>query len=289
MANVPLVSVIVPTFNRAHTIIETLKSIVSQTYHNWECLVIDDNSVDGTSELIEEYTRQDSRIKIQRTPKNGGPSLAKNLGLSLAMGEYIQFLDSDDLICPFKFESQLKFLSIHKNVDIVYSGSRYFESARPNELLIYGRGGFLGQVEITMYDQHVLRSVLVRNPFVTSAPLYRKSVIEKVGGFDANLMSLEDWDFQIRCAAAGMVFHFQGYTPDIGTHIRLHDNSLMRNEASLRVSYESLVEKHRELDKYDIFPKKIKLSPMAAMRKKLLLFTPPILVIFYLKFIKRSQ
>lgn len=114
------VSVIIPTYNRAHTIKVALDSVLNQTYSNWECLVIDDGSTDNTEILMSDYIRQDNRIKYLIRPgfKTKGAATCRNIGLDHITGDYIQFLDSDDYIAHNKFESQLKLLE-NENVSTI--------------------------------------------------------------------------------------------------------------------------------------------------------------------------
>ncbi|TDN89150.1 glycosyl transferase family 2 [Salegentibacter sp. 24] len=106
-----LVSIIIPSYNRHDFLSETLESVVLQTYKNWECIVVDDGSLDYTQELIEFYLKKDERIKFFCRPetKQKGASSCRNFGLSKAKGELIQFLDSDDLLGRTKLEEQVKF------------------------------------------------------------------------------------------------------------------------------------------------------------------------------------
>ncbi|MEL1252655.1 glycosyltransferase family 2 protein [Flavobacterium sp. DGU38] len=109
--NYPLVSIIIPTYNRADVIGETLDSVALQTYQNWECIIIDDRSIDNTYEIIENYLKNDSRFKfIKKDFGDKGASASRNLGLKNANGKYIQFLDSDDILHPEKIEHQINLL-----------------------------------------------------------------------------------------------------------------------------------------------------------------------------------
>lgn len=107
-----LVSIIIPTYNRAHLIGETLDSVLAQTYSNWECIVVDDGSSDDTHILLGEYSNRDSRFSYIVKPADikKGASISRNLGLKIAKGEFIQFLDSDDILAPNKIEVQLDLL-----------------------------------------------------------------------------------------------------------------------------------------------------------------------------------
>ncbi|MFN4762864.1 glycosyltransferase family 2 protein [Gillisia sp. Q332] len=103
-------SIIIPTYNRAHFLGETLEAVIAQTYQNWECIVIDDGSYDNTEEIISSYSDKDQRIKFYPRPatRKKGASACRNFGLEKSKGELIQFLDSDDLLANDKLEKQVK-------------------------------------------------------------------------------------------------------------------------------------------------------------------------------------
>ncbi len=108
----PLISIIIPTYNRAYVIGETLDSVLAQTYSNWECIVVDDGSNDNTEEIIKSYSEKDNRIQFYQRPisKKKGASTCRNYGLEKYKGEFVQYLDSDDLLDASKFTEQLKIL-----------------------------------------------------------------------------------------------------------------------------------------------------------------------------------
>ncbi len=105
----PLVSIIIPTFNRAHLIGETLDSVLAQTYTNWECIVVDDGSTDETNKLLATYCEKDARFQYPHRPNDRpkGANACRNYGFELSKGEYIQYLDSDDLISQNKIKAQV--------------------------------------------------------------------------------------------------------------------------------------------------------------------------------------
>lgn len=110
MNNWNFVSIITPTYNCAQFIGETIKSIKSQTYKNWEMLIVDDCSTDNTKKIVEQFQKDDSRIKYYCLPKNSGAAEARNEALRRAKGKWIAFLDSDDLWTTEKLEKQIKFM-----------------------------------------------------------------------------------------------------------------------------------------------------------------------------------
>src|SRR5690554_5799485 len=112
----PLVSIIIPTFNRAHLIGETLDSVLAQTYHNWECIVVDDGSTDNTDEVMAEYIAKDARFQYHHRPavKSKGANACRNYGFEKSKGAYIQWFDSDDLMHPEKIAIKAKYAITEK-------------------------------------------------------------------------------------------------------------------------------------------------------------------------------
>ncbi|QTY28145.1 glycosyltransferase family 2 protein [Flavobacterium sp. CS20] len=112
MTQNPLVSVIIPTYNRAHLIGETLDSVLAQTYQNWECIIVDDGSTDNTDEVVGAYVKKDQRFKYFHRPDEHlpGGNGARNYGFKMSQGEYVNWLDSDDLFSENKIEEQLKLI-----------------------------------------------------------------------------------------------------------------------------------------------------------------------------------
>src|SRR5262245_6278913 len=113
----PLVSIIVPTYNYGHLISETLACLQSQSYENWEALVVDDGSTDNTAAVVAAAAASDPRIHYFKQ-ENQKQAAARNRGLSHSQGSYVQFLDSDDLLERRKLELHIKFLEQHPDIDI---------------------------------------------------------------------------------------------------------------------------------------------------------------------------
>lgn len=106
-----LVSIITPTYNCAKFIARTLDSVQAQTYQNWEMIIVDDRSQDNTKEIVEEYMKNDSRIKYHLLDENSGAAVARTEAMKLAKGSYMAFLDSDDIWMPDKLERQIKWMN----------------------------------------------------------------------------------------------------------------------------------------------------------------------------------
>lgn len=229
MSSPSLVSVIVPSYNYGHVIGQTLESLLAQTYPHWECVVVDDGSPDDTGAAVARYAERDRRIVYVRQ-ENQGVAAARNNGIARSRGEYVQFLDADDLIEPRKLELHVEYLEAHPEVDIVYGGLRFFRTERPEERLFSmsdedARESYLPIISAA--GDEALR-VLVGNMIPVNAPLTRRRVVERAAPFDVGLNSVEDADFWIRCAAQGA--RFQYHDPE-GTLalVRSHPASASKN------------------------------------------------------------
>ncbi|EDX62252.1 MULTISPECIES: glycosyltransferase family 2 protein [Bacillus cereus group] len=117
-----MISVVIPSYNASTFIKETIQSVQSQTYTNWEMIIVDDVSKDNTRELIKEEIKKDDRIQLIELQENGGAAIARNTGINCAKGKYIAFLDSDDLWLPEKLEKQVAFM---QNNDVAFSFTSY--------------------------------------------------------------------------------------------------------------------------------------------------------------------
>ena len=115
-----LVSIITPSYKSERFISQTIDSVLAQTYQKWEMIIVDDVSPDNSNEIIEEYCKKDSRIKLIKLEKNSGPAVARNRAIEEAQGRYIAFLDADDLWNPEKLKKQLAFMA-QNNCDLTYT------------------------------------------------------------------------------------------------------------------------------------------------------------------------
>lgn len=150
------VSIIMPTFNSEKYIEDAIASVTAQTYTDWELLIVDDASLDRTVEVAKRYADSDKRISVFRLNINGGPAQARNVGLQHASGEFVAFLDSDDLWMPEKLEKQLDYIDSIKTTDekclfcctayelINENGTSRNVVVRPPEIIGYWKALFLG-------------------------------------------------------------------------------------------------------------------------------------------------
>lgn len=120
MKKQPLVSIITPTFNSRKFFLETFESVMRQTYSSWEWIIIDDCSTDGTFDYIHSLIKNDKRISLMKNKINSGAAVARNLGIAVAKGEILMFLDSDDLWLPNKLQIQVGYM-VEKEICFTYS------------------------------------------------------------------------------------------------------------------------------------------------------------------------
>ncbi len=186
--DLPLISVIIPAYNCQGTIVETLGSVFQQTYSNMEVIVVNDGSTDGTLEILKNF--QDSRLQIVTQP-NAGVSVSRNRGINLAKGDFIAFLDADDLWLSNKLIEQIMALQTAPHAAVAYSWTDYIDQA----------GNFLRNGYYCNFQGNVHRRLLL-GCFLESGsnPLIRRSLLKTVGGFDESLITCEDWDLWIRLA-----------------------------------------------------------------------------------------
>ena len=275
-----LISVIVPCYNQAHYLEACLQSVAQQTYQNLECIIVNDGSPDNTEGIAKKWTDKDKRFKYIYK-ENGGLSSARNTGINIATGDFIQLLDSDDLLEKNKLQIQINAFLNDSEIDISISGYRYFENTNFDRKIL-GRNNFLPEIAIMKNDTDILNVLKARNPMVISAPLYKKNIFNIIGLFDEDLFSLEDWDFHTRCALHKLKFQHIGYFPDTFTLIRLHSESMMSNVEKMEKAYLVFKEKRNNnqmyLEHFPMQPKKQK-SIKKRIKSKIKLIVPPVFFI----------
>jgi glycosyltransferase involved in cell wall biosynthesis len=203
-----LVSVIIPTFNYGHYIGNALDCILAQRYQNWECLIVDDGSIDNTKDVVSWYLKADKRIRYIYQ-ENQGVSAARNNGIRTSSGEYIQFLDADDLIESCKIERQVEFLERNPEIDIVYGKGQYF-TAKEQEghpPLIFRED--INWMPVIQGNSRSALLALIHRPFFIHSSLIRRSVFETAGYFDESMKSCEDWYLWILCVLKGKTIRYE--------------------------------------------------------------------------------
>lgn len=191
----PLISIVVPTFNRADLISETLDSIISQTYTNWECIVIDDGSTDDTEKVVQHFQQKDQRFQFYKRPQHlvkGGCS-CRNYGFEMAKGSFINWFDDDDLMMPNKLAQQLAIAEQQKS-DVVVCQTQFFENDISNLKRFWNK-------TFTPKYLPLIDFITFRLAWSVNAPLWRTSFLENKILFNVALPSSQDWEFHAKLLA----------------------------------------------------------------------------------------
>lgn len=195
-----LVSIIIPACNSEKLIWQTLDSVLEQSYSEWECIIIDDGSTDNTSDIINKYMKEDNRFLYYHRPLNKikGPSSCRNLGIEKARGEYIIFLDSDDLFTKNCLEKRVKFAQLNSKFDFWIFKTKVFEK-NPID------GNVIFNTKLEEYSDQVYLKLFFEgfHPFCVLSPLWRIEKLKIIGGFDEKLAVAEDPDLHIRAFLQG--------------------------------------------------------------------------------------
>jgi glycosyltransferase involved in cell wall biosynthesis len=201
------VTVVVPCFNTKKYVDDALLSIRNQTHTALDIIAVNDGSTDETLQLLEHHAECDARVRVVNQP-NRGVSAARNAGLRQASGEFVCFLDADDVMLPDKIEKQVGFLRANPRIDLVYSD--YFVGDSDLELI--------GLSAPRLPEGNVLDAFSHKNWLAVMTPLVRRPMIESVREFDETIRGGEDWDYWIRCAMAGTFGYLPGPVAIYRTH-----------------------------------------------------------------------
>ena len=204
----PLVTIIIPTFNRRRWIGECLDSVKAQTYQNIETLVIDDCSTDDTVEWLRSNADY-SFVEIHVQTKNGGASIARNIGIEMARGELITFIDSDDLLAPNHLETAVRTFETEKNIGLFACDSTIID---PEGAVLYsGRTWHDIQSELRQYPISTgirsLKDVFIFSNIFPGFTL-PKRVLQELKGFDQAIFPMDDYDLMLRVAGVGYGIYY---------------------------------------------------------------------------------
>ena len=197
MKDQPLVSIITPLYNRATLVGETIDSVIRQTYPQWELLIVDDGSTDGSYKIADGRARQEGKIRVlkrDREPK-GAPT-CRNIGLERASGTYVIFLDSDDLLAPHCLTQRVKASQNYPDHDFLVFPVQLFEQEVGDRQTLFFR----------YFHQDYLTSFLLQSHWITMSPIWRREALLRLGGFDETLTCMQDGDLHTRALIDRMKF-----------------------------------------------------------------------------------
>lgn len=272
--SIGLVSVIIPTWNRAGIIHSTIESVLRQTYTNWEIIVVDDGSSDNTDEVIAAYVERDSRMRYVYQP-NAGVGMARNLGIAMSKGNYLAFLDSDDIWEEWKLELQVACLKSQPELGMVWTemtavnengvvvkerylrtmyqayrwfkNSDLFTSSRLIADVLPRLAGDFGTLRF--YSGDIFSQMITGSLVHTSTVLLTRERLEKVGYFDERFRPIgEDYDFHLRTCGEGPVGFID--IPSIKYQIGMPDQLTSRSNTvhlarNFLLTIEPVIEKQR--------------------------------------------
>jgi len=220
----PKISVITPTYNRASMLLEAINSVINQDYENWELIIVDNFSNDETDKILADIS--DERIRSVKIPRTGSVSASRNLGLGMATGEWIAFLDSDDLWDCSKLSTTLSFIS--RGYEFIYHPLRILDEKNPNTKY---RAPQNTQIKSPIY----INLLLGGNKIALSSVVVRKMYLEIIGGMNESkeLYALEDYDAWLRISQLTEKFFC---IPQVLGSYRVHENNISNDNTFKYVS-----------------------------------------------------
>jgi glycosyltransferase involved in cell wall biosynthesis len=225
----PLVSIIIPMYNSAHTISDTIHSVMAQTYDNYEIILVDDGSTDTTKEVIRHY--DDAVTYVYQV--NGGPSSARNTGIKRAKGDLIAFLDADDVWVPHKLSKQVEMFADNPQLGLCASACNNCNSDLEIEEL---------HDICPTSSQRIWKEMLVQNLFATPTVVVRRECFDKAGLFNESFGFAEDWDMWLRIVSC----HTAAYSNEPLCLCRRLDNGLTKTVSPKKMQdWETIIKLHK--------------------------------------------
>ncbi len=195
----PKISVIMPNYNGEKYLVESIESVLNQTFSDFEFIIIDDGSSDNSWEIIQKYAKKDKRIVAVKNEKNLWVHKTRNKLLSLVHGEYIAMMDSDDISLPERFEKQIKFFSTHS----------WYAFCGTNFTFIDWDWKVTWKKKFPETDEEIKKSFFWRNPFGQNTVMMKSSIIDTVWYYDEHLEVAEDLDMWIRIGIKYKMYNLQ--------------------------------------------------------------------------------
>lgn len=247
------VSIIIPTFNRAHLILQTLESIKKQTHTDWECLIIDDGSTDDTQKVLQDYMADDPRFRYHLRPQTlkKGPNSCRNYGFSLSKGQYVKWFDSDDILLPEALARQVSLFD--EKTDAVVSKLQLFDFEKEK---IIRESEIRSQKTIEDYFTgkiaFYISGALWRKEFLMRQPLW----------FDEEISNLDDWDFNLRMLYGNPAIV---YDENVIIRYRIHPESL--SQEINKLNFDEIVSEIKAREKHLHLLKKQRYVAISAVKK----------------------
>lgn len=249
--NSPVISIIIPNYNRAALISETLQSIVAQTYPNWEAIVVDDGSTDESRSVIRNFISEDKRITlIERYREPKGAPTCRNIGLENAKGEYIIFLDSDDLLAPYCLATRAKHFKENPDYDFLVFSMLAFEKHPGDSTILWN---------INKDKDHLACFLKGDVLWSTTCPIWKKNAIEIIGNWNEDARLWQDWEFHIKAIAFKLKYKKISELPDCFVRRDSHNERISKTE----LEFEQMLNKFNLFnDTYNLLNSKSRLTSL---------------------------
>jgi len=218
------ISIIIPNFNRGDFLSATLDSVLRQNYDSWEAIVVDDGSTDSSKKVMEDYSKKDNRIRcFTRDRKPGGAPVCRNIGVEKSTGDFLIFLDSDDLLADFCLSQRAETIRKFPENDFWVFPMLMFKDDPKNARNLWNK-----ETE----EQDLFRFLKLDAVWQTSGPIWRKKAVEKIGGFTEGLACWQDVDFHLKALTSKLKYQkYYHLKPDI--FYRMHEvGSISQGEIS---------------------------------------------------------
>jgi glycosyltransferase involved in cell wall biosynthesis len=236
----PTISIIIPTFNRAKLIERAIISLLTQTYQDFEIIVVDDGSTDNTRDVVFSFGNQ---IRYMRQD-NRGPSSARNAGISASRGKFVAFLDSDDYFMKPNLEIKMSFLESNPQVGWVYSDWQYVDE-KGNDI---DKGSLKFRYSEKVLNGNIFEELIKRRNFISPCTVViKKSVLDDVGHFDPLIPSQEEYDLWLRTSIKYPVY----YIDQVLVNVTLHPASLSKDFTKWAQGNSIIADKLKDLLPYD--------------------------------------
>lgn len=227
ISDFPAVSIIVPTFNKSELLKETIKSVIEQTYQNWECIIVDDDSTENNLQLVSEFSKIDKRISFfsrSDFAKPKGANSCRNIGIENAKGNYLIFLDGDDVLLPICLAQRVKFMESNPHLDFAV-----FQMQLRDEDLNY-----IESKPIVKFKENYLEAFLSHEiPWAITCPILKLQTVKKVKGFDESFPRLQDPELFIKILLLENISFQVLENSEVDSYYRVPKNKKINLESAL--------------------------------------------------------